>query len=121
MTTKYVAEGEALVYSNTGALIKSGAVVVIGNLIGVALVDIPATSGTGAVALKGVFTVPKVAGSAWVQGAKLLYDVSAAAFDVGTATPATGDVSGCCVAAAAALSAATTGQVLINMGVGTVT
>lgn len=121
MTTKFVDRGEVFTYANTGAAIKSGAVVVIGNLIGVAEVDIAATSGTGAVAMSGVFTLPKVVGSAWAQGAKLLYDVSAAAFDVGTATPATGDVSGCCVAAAAALSAATTGQVLLNIGVGTVT
>ena len=120
MAANYVKQGLSLTFVNTGAEIKSGDVVVVGNLIGVAEVDIPATTGTGTVAISGVFTMPKVTGSAWTQGAGLLYDVSAAKFDVGTATADTGDISGCCVAANAALSAANTGLVLLNIGVGTV-
>lgn len=120
MATNYIEDGEVIPYTNTGAAIASGAVVAIGNLIGVALVDIPATSGVGSVALNGVFTLPKVTGAAWTQGAKLLWVASAGKFDVGSATPATGDISNCCVAFAAAGSAAATGQVLLNVGVGTV-
>ncbi len=121
MTTKFVQDGDVLDYANaSGATIASGAVVVMGNIIGVALSDI-ADGTTGAVAIEGVFTLPKTTGSAWTIGSKLLWDVSAGKFDVGTATPATGDVSVCCVAAGAAASAATTGPVLLNVGVGTVT
>jgi len=120
MTTKYVMDGDVIDYANTGSAIAAGSVVAIGNLIGVALVDIPATSGVGSVKLSGVFNLPKATGAEWAQGAKLLWDVSAGKFDVGTATPATGDISNCCVAAAAAGSAATTGWVMLNMGVGTV-
>jgi len=72
------------------------------------------------VAMEGVFTLPKATGQAWTTGMKLLWDVSAAKFDYSGATPATGDISVCCVAWAAAASGDTTGQVKINVGVGTV-
>lgn len=121
MTTKYVQDGDILDYTNTsGSTIASGTPVVMGNIIGVALADI-ANNATGSVAIEGVFNLPKVTGSAWTIGSKLLWDASAGKFDVGTATPATGDVSACCVAAASAASAATTGAVKLNVGVGTVT
>lgn len=120
MTTKYVQDGAVMDYTNAGSAITSGSVVAVGNIIGVALADIAATSGVGSVALEGVFTLPKVTGTAWTQGAKLLWDASAGKFDLGTATPATGDISGCCVAFAAAASGATTGLVKLNVGVGTV-
>lgn len=120
MTTKYVQDGDVLDYTNTsGSTITSGTPVVMGNIIGVALADI-ANNATGAVAIDGVFTLPKVTGSAWTVGSKLLWDASAGKFDVGTATPATGDVSGCCVAGGAAGSSATSGPVILNVGVGTV-
>jgi predicted RecA/RadA family phage recombinase len=114
-------EGENITWTNgTGSAVVSGQVVAIGSLVGIACVDIASTT-TGAVKLEGVFLVPKTAGTAWTQGAELNWDASAATFDIGTATPATGDISGCCVAAYAAASAATTGYVLINKGVGTIT
>ena len=120
MTTKYVQDGDVLEYTNaSGSTITSGTPVVMGNIIGVALVDI-ANGASGSVAIRGVFTLPKVTGSAWTLGSKLLWDASAGKFDVGTATPATGDVSVCCVAGGAAASAATTGPVLLNVAVGTV-
>lgn len=120
MTTKYIQDGEVLDYANaSGSTITSGTPVVMGNIIGVALADI-ANGATGSVAVEGVFNLPKVTGSAWTIGSKLLWDSSAGKFDVGTATPATGDVSVCCVAGGAAASAATTGPVKLNVGVGTV-
>ena len=121
MATNFVQDGDVLTYANTGSAIASGAVVAIGSLIGIALTDIAATSGTGPVQIEGVFTVPKATGSAWTQGCKLNWDASAGKFDIGTATPAAGDVSVCCVAAAAAASGDTTGKVLLNVGVGTIT
>jgi len=121
MATNFVQDGDVISYSNAGSAITAGSVVAIGSLIGVALVDIAATTGVGSVQLRGVFTLPKATGSAWTQGAKLLWDASAAKFDIGTATPATGDISVCCVAFAAAASGDTTGKVLLNAGVGTIT
>jgi predicted RecA/RadA family phage recombinase len=120
MTTLYVQPGDALDYTNSsGSSIAAGTPTVMGNVIGIPLATI-ANGATGVMAVNGVFTCPKVTGTAWTQGAKLLWDASAGKFDLGTATPASGDVSVCCVAAAAAASGDATGKVLLNVGVGTV-
>jgi predicted RecA/RadA family phage recombinase len=122
MATNYVYAGETLEYANSGSAIASGDVVVIGNIIGVALVDIAATSGTGTVAIEGVFDLPKVDGAVIAQGEKLVWDVSAGKFDDGSATPASGDVSVCCVAMEGkGVTTGATIQVKLNVGVGTVT
>lgn len=76
-----------------GANITSGQVVKVGALLGVASADI-ANGAQGEVAITGVFTVPKVSAAVIAQGERLVWDVSAAAFDDSAATPATGDVSG---------------------------
>ncbi|HOB43662.1 MAG TPA: DUF2190 family protein [Bacillota bacterium] len=68
MAAKFVSEGKVLRYTTTPAVAR-GDVVVIGSLVGVALEDIPA-GGTGAVAISGIFEVPKEA-VAVTQGAKL--------------------------------------------------
>lgn len=68
MAAKFVSEGKVLRYTTTPAVAR-GDVVVIGSLVGVALEDIPA-GGTGAVAISGIFEVPKAA-VAVTQGAKL--------------------------------------------------
>jgi predicted RecA/RadA family phage recombinase len=123
MSTNYLKPGAVLHYSNAGGAITAGSVVKIGNLIGVALDDIAASTGTGAVAIQGVFTCPKNSagsGKAIGQGEKVLWDVSANKFDNKDAAPATGDVSVCCVAYAAALTTDTTVDVILNVGVGTV-
>lgn len=82
--------------NGTGSNVAAGAVVKIGNLLAVALVDI-ANGAKGAVGF-GVFTAPKVSGAVIAQGQSLTWDVSAAsgagAFDDNAATPATGDVTG---------------------------
>ena len=119
MATNYIYSGDVVDYTNGGSAIASGDVVVIGQQIGVALTAI-ANGETGSVALDGVFTVPKVSGAVIAQGESVIYDVSAGEFDDNAATPATGDVSGCCVATAAAGNGATTVQVKLNVGVGTV-
>lgn len=121
MSTTFKQPGDYLDYTNSsGAEIPVNSIVAAGDQIGIATVTIP-NGETGTLAMDGVHILPKVAGSAWVQGKKLLWDASAKKFDVGTATPAAGDLSGCCVAWRAADAAATTGWVKINVGVGTVT
>jgi predicted RecA/RadA family phage recombinase len=70
---------------------------------------------------RNVVTAPKVAGNAWTSGEKLTWDLSEAAFDSSAAiTAANGDISGNAVAFGDALSASTTGSVLLNVDVGTV-
>ena len=96
--------------NNTGADIASGDVVVIKKSGGVSLTDIQIPRLTASVPsqLMACLRVPKVSGAVFVQGEKLIYDVSAGAFDDSAATPATGDVSGCCVAMAAGANGETT-------------
>jgi predicted RecA/RadA family phage recombinase len=120
MATNFVNDGKVITYANTGSAISSGDVVVVGQQLGIALVDIAATTGTGSVALSGVYSVPKVSAAVIAQGESVIYDVSASAFDDNAATPATGDVSGCCVAMEAAGNGVTTVNVKLNVGVGTV-
>lgn len=94
MADTYVSAGEVIDWTNgTGSAVSAGAVVKVGATLGVALVDIASTA-TGAVAVTGVFTVPKVSGAVIAAGERLVWDVSATAFDDSAATPATGDVSG---------------------------
>ena len=120
MATNFVRDGKTLQFTNTGSAISSGDVVVVGQQIGIALVDIAATSGTGEVAMEGVFTVAKVSAAVIAQGESVIWDASASAFDDNAATPATGDVSGCCVAAEAAGNGVTSIDVKLNVGIGTV-
>jgi predicted RecA/RadA family phage recombinase len=94
MSTNQVQRGDVIDWVNgTGVATVSGQVVRVGQALGVCLVNI-AIAGTGAVALRGVFTVPKVSAAVIVQGEALSWDASAAAFDDNAATPATGDVQG---------------------------
>lgn len=120
MATNYVKDGAVVDYTNAGSAISSGDVVVMGNIIGVALVDI-ANGDTGSVAIEGVFTVPKVSAAVIAIGESVIYDVSASAFDDNLATPATGDVSGNAVAMEAKGAATTTIDVKLNVGVGSIT
>lgn len=99
MASNHVQPGKVLDYTNgTGAPIPSGAVVVVGQILGVALKAI-AAGGVGSVAVDGVFKVPKVSGAVIAQGESLTWDVSAGAFDDNAATTATGDVTGPCAVA----------------------
>ena len=119
MSTNYVQEGNAINYT-AGADISSGDVVVIGQQIGIAAVDI-ANGAIGSVSLGGVFTVAKVSAAVIAQGESVIWDSSASEFDDNAATPAAGDVSGCCVAMEAAGNGVTIINVKLNVGIGTVT
>lgn len=120
--TNMVQDGNRITYTNaTGSDIASGAPVVIGSTIGVACVDI-ANGATGAVAIEGVFTLPKTAGSsghAIAQGDIMLFDISEGEFDIKTATDAAGDILGGAIAVTEAATTATTVDVKL-CGPGTI-
>lgn len=119
MARTFKQPGAVLTHSNaSGSAIDEGDVVVMGDIVGIALVDI-ADGEDGAVSIEGVHEVPKASGTAWVQGDSLDWDASAGAFEKG-ATPAAGDVLLAGIAALAAASAATTGEVKLTPGTGTV-
>lgn len=105
MTKLFQQRGDVIPFTNAGSAIAAGAPVPLQHAVGVALTDIPATTGQGSVAIEGVFLVPKVTGTAWINGEKLLWDLSALKFDASGATPASGDVMGAAIAFGAALSA----------------
>ena len=121
MTVKYIAPGNTMDYDNTGAAIASDDVVVAGNLIGIAHDDIPATTGTGVLHIKGVFELPKVSAAVIAQGESVIYDVSAGEVDDNAATPAAGDINPCGVAMKAAGNGVLTVWVDINATPGAVT
>lgn len=122
MANNYLKPGNIIDWTNgTGTAVVSGQVVVIGQILGVALVDI-ANGATGSVAIEGVFSVPKVSAAVIAAGESLTWDVSAAAFDDNAATPATGDVTGPpAVAIEAAGNGVTTLKVKFTGVPGTVT
>lgn len=111
MSTNQVSQGEVIQFVNSGSAISSGDVVVVGECLGVALVDI-ANGATGSVAMRGVFTVPKVTAAVIAQGESLTWDVSAGKFDDNAATPATGDITG---AAARAEEAGTSSDTTLKV------
>lgn len=87
----FIESGDQLTYVASATAL-SGAVVRVGGILGVNAYDV--VSGDTGVIHFGVFVVPKVSAAVLAQGARVLWDASAGAFDVATATPATGDVSG---------------------------
>ena len=110
MASNYIQPGEVIDFT-AGSTIASGAVVAIGQMLGVALGDI-ANGATGSVQIQGVFEVPKVSGAVIAAGESLVWDVSAGAFDDNLATPASGDISG---PPAVAVEAAGNGVTVINV------
>jgi predicted RecA/RadA family phage recombinase len=122
MTRKFESDGDTIQYTNSsGSTIASGSIVKMQNILGVALVDI-ADGSSGSVAVEGVFSgIPKVSGAVFVKGEKLIYDVSASAFDDSAATPASGDVTGAAVAWVAGANLETECTIKLTPGNSTVT
>ena len=122
MATNSVGEGKVIEYTNAGSALSSGDVVVVGQQLGVCLVDIAASTGVGSVALEGVFDLPKVDAAVIAAGESVIWDASASKFDDNAATPASGDASVCCIAMEG-LGATTSAniKVKINVGVCTIT
>lgn len=100
MTTRYVQPGKVLDHI-AAAAITSGDLVGVGPLLGVALSDI-ANGATGSIQVSGVFSLPKATG-ALSAGALINYDASADNM-TGSATAATGDITGAAVVTTAAAS-----------------
>lgn len=122
MSTNKVEDGKVIVYTNTGSAITAGSIVVMSHTIGVALVDIAATTGTGAVAIEGVFSgIPKVTAAVFVQGEKLLWDSSVSKFDDSAAVAASGDILGAVTAWVAGTSSDTTCTIKLTPGNATIT
>ncbi len=120
MATNFIQDGSTIDHANSsGSTILSGAVVVIGSLIGVAIADIP-NGEKGAVRIEGVFELPKVEAAVIGTGEDVIYDITALEFDDNAATAEAGGVSGACVAVEAAGNGALTVKVKLNVGVGVV-
>jgi predicted RecA/RadA family phage recombinase len=107
MTTKYVMSGEVIDYV-AGGTITSGQVVLVVNRIGVALAAI-ANGATGAVRVKGIFTIAKLSTDVVAQGDLLYWDAGNSRL---TLTASTHKVAG--YAAAAAGSGVTTVEINLN-------
>jgi predicted RecA/RadA family phage recombinase len=88
----------------------------MGDTVGIAASDMD-TGESGTVFVEGVYSVAKATGTAWGVGDKVDWDASASAFDINV-TPASGDVTGCAMAAAPAAADATTGLVKLTPGTG---
>lgn len=119
MATNYVQEGDVLQHVATATTL-SGDVVVIGSLLGVALSD-AAIGETVSVSIEGVWTLPKVTTAVMAAGSTITWDVSLGKCDDSAATAAAGDLTLGCVAVNGAINGDTTVDVLINLGVNTVT
>lgn len=77
MAKNYIQKGETLTWTNgTGSDVASGDAVVIGTLVGVALVDI-ANGKSGAVGVVGVYELAAINTAAFTQGAALYWDAAA--------------------------------------------
>lgn len=74
MTKRFVQPGNVLDHTPASA-VNSGAVLVIGARIGVALADILANA-TGSVQVTGVFNLPKKAADTVAQGALVYWDAT---------------------------------------------
>lgn len=104
-----ISEGRRLPYTNaTSVTISAGAVVAVGDIVGIAVADI-AAGDTGVLELQGVHQLAKASG-AIVQGEQLYWDASP-----GNLTTASTGNTKAGVAWAAATTAATTAQVLLNV------
>ncbi len=79
----------------------------MGHTLGIALTDI-ASGALGAVAVEGVYELPKVSTAVFSIGEKLLYDDSATAFDDSSAVAAPGDLLGAAIAMQAGQDGQTT-------------
>ena len=111
-----VQEGDVLDYANGGSAISSGDIVAISEMIGVAETDIAANE-TGAVAIKGVFSVTKVGSQAWSVGDKIFWDKTNTQFTK-TASSDADVLAGYAVEAVGSGAGETTGKVLLIPGIG---
>lgn len=109
MANNYILSGDVLDYTNgTAAAIASGAPVLMGKRLGVALADI-AVGLTGSVRMRGVFTVAKLSTDNVAQGDLLYWDATNSRL---TTTATDNTLAG--YAAAAAGTSVTTVAISLN-------
>jgi predicted RecA/RadA family phage recombinase len=108
MAKNYVQEGDVLDFTAGGVAVASGAVVVMGKRVGIALADIQPLS-TGSVSVTGVWNQNKLPADVVAQGDELYWDDAA---DRMTKTAGANVLAGYATAAAGA--GATTVNVKIN-------
>jgi predicted RecA/RadA family phage recombinase len=119
MAKNRVQNGRRITYT-AGADISSGDVVVVGNLVCVAMVDI-ANGDEGELAVSEVYNLPKLDAAVIGQGETVAFDVSAGEVDDNAITPAAGDITNFGIAWEG--KGATTGEtiaVLLTPGTGVV-
>lgn len=102
--------GDYIDYTNAGSAIAAGDVVQIGDVLGIAVNDIAASTGVGPVLIRGIVKVTKTGSQAWTQGQTVFYSGSNTFTTVATSNARAG------VAAFAVGDGAgeTTGYVLLN-------
>ncbi|MCR9260775.1 MAG: DUF2190 family protein [Pseudomonadaceae bacterium] len=117
----YVQKGDTLDWVNdTGSDVVSGAVVVLGDTVGIAMGDIADTE-TGSVLVEGVVEIAKVDAAVIAAGEHVNWDASAGEVDDKNHSPASGDVADFGVAVES--KGATTGETIkvkLTPGAGTV-
>lgn len=112
----YKGSGKTLTFLNaTGVLILAGAFVPVGNVLGVAVDNIPINE-TGVLEIEGKFSAPKVSAAVFGQGETLTFDKSAGAFDDNLAATSLGDLTGAAIAAEAGTNGQTTCTVILTPG-----
>lgn len=123
----YVNPGEHAPWTNgTGVAVASGQLVKFGPSTLAVTTGPIAAGATGTVALEGVFSgMPKVSAAVFAVGEKLIFDVSAGGgageLDDSAASPASGDVTGGCIAMVAGANLETTCTIKLTPGNATVT
>lgn len=120
MARNYVNPGSTIAYAHSAA-VDSGEAIRIGRLIGVAL-GAYGENESGEYSIEGVWNLPFVTAAAIAAGNQVIWDESVDLFDDHSASPATGDVSVCCISMStvASTAAGASYPVKINVGIGTV-
>lgn len=107
MNATYVQQGDSIDYTPTSA-VAAGTVVVLGKLVGIAKLDIPANT-LGALALRGVFAVAKADATAFAMGDNVYFDTATGLAVTDTSKTYLGK------AVKAAVGAADTGDVTVRV------
>lgn len=118
MAKNYKFPGAVIDIVAASALV-SGQASIVGQLLAVALVDIPAGA-KGSAQIEGVFELPKLASANIAAGAGLTWDAQAGQLIVGGAGAGAGDLENCAVAIAAAGAGAATVLAKLTPGSGSV-
>jgi predicted RecA/RadA family phage recombinase len=110
MTTKFIAQGDVLDHVS-GGVIASGAVVLIGALVGIATTAATASGQTIAVKVSGVWQVTKIGSQAWTIGQRVYWDAGNSRFTI----VATGNTfAGVAYEAVGSGAGETTGKIRLN-------